>query len=136
MKITPFYVGQKLVCIAPAWGCWRSHITHVSIRGPRKGTVVTCDGFDENGCVLLKEYPLTPAEGFEQAYERKGDAVESLKTRRIKEGLYEPALHNVSVEHETAKEVIQGTTITEASDMQKNLTPEDLLLAGEKKDKK
>lgn len=75
-------------------------------------------------------------EGFEQAYERKGDAVESLRTKRIKDGLYEPALHNVSVEHETAKEVIQGTTITEASDMQKNLTPEDLLLAGEKKDKK
>lgn len=65
MKITPFYVGQKLVCVAPAWGCWRSHITHASVRGPRKGTVVTCDGFDETGCVLLKEYQLNPAEGFE-----------------------------------------------------------------------
>lgn len=64
-------------------------------------------------------------EGFEDAYVRKGDAIESATTKRIKEGLFEPAYPR-SVSHKTANEVIAGTTITEARDMQINISPADM----------
>lgn len=55
-------------------------------------------------------------EGFEKNYQRKGDAVEGERTRRIREGLYEPALSTFSANargqlHETAAEVKEGTSV-------------------------
>lgn len=51
-------------------------------------------------------------ERFFEEYERKGDAVESLQTRRIQEGLYTPAIPRTSSDHVTARKVVDGTTIT------------------------
>lgn len=54
-------------------------------------------------------------EGYENAYQRKGDAVEGNRTKRIKEGNYEPAGVNTSAEHTTAPEIIQGTSTDAAN---------------------
>jgi len=62
--------------------------------------------------------------GFEDAYQRKGNAVESQTTKRIQEGLYIPVIQR-DYSHKTAAEVKLGTTIQDATDDQ-NLTPEDL----------
>lgn len=48
-------------------------------------------------------------EGFEKVYERKGDVVEGLRTKRAKAGEYEFAL-NRDVSHETAREIKTGTS--------------------------
>lgn len=48
-------------------------------------------------------------EGFEDAYHRKGTAVESNVTMRIRNGKFEPAYPR-SVSHATAREVIKGTS--------------------------
>lgn len=48
-------------------------------------------------------------EGFEDKYQRKGVAIEGLRTKRIKEGEYIP-VNNVSYEHETAPEIIEGSS--------------------------
>lgn len=50
-------------------------------------------------------------EGFEEKYERKSDAVEGQRTVRIKEGLYKPALNTTVTNHETAKDVEEGTSV-------------------------
>ncbi len=65
-------------------------------------------------------------EGFANTYERKGDAIESLRTKRAKEGLYKPAIQSTSTDHRTADSVKDGTTVTGANDQQRNLKPEDL----------
>lgn len=64
-------------------------------------------------------------DGFEDAYERKSDAVESLQTKRIKEGQYIPVNVRTSVEHETAREIKEGSTVKDATEGQK-LTDHDL----------
>lgn len=70
-------------------------------------------------------------EGFEKAYERKGDAVESLQTKRIREGNYIPSSQRNFTEHETAKDVKAGTSIIDALESQ-NLSEEDLKEANRK----
>lgn len=50
-------------------------------------------------------------EGFEQHYQRKGDAIESNRTQRIKQGLYRPAIQTTVGGHETAREVREGTSV-------------------------
>jgi len=51
-------------------------------------------------------------EGFEQHYQRKGDAVESNRTVRIKQGLYHPAIPTTTGQgHQTAREVRPGTSV-------------------------
>jgi hypothetical protein len=50
-------------------------------------------------------------EGFEQHYQRKGDAVESNRTSRIRQGLYKPAIQTTVGSHETAREVREGTSV-------------------------
>lgn len=65
-------------------------------------------------------------EGFEKVYHRKGDAVESLQTKRIKEGQFIPSTGRRSYSHETASAVKPGSTWTGATDEQKNLKEEDL----------
>lgn len=76
-------------------------------------------------------------EGFENAYERKGDAVESLQTVRQKAGLYEPAIQGTGrTDHRTAKVVRDGSSVTGARDQQLNLTPEDLKNASPKEEKR
>lgn len=52
-------------------------------------------------------------EGFEEAYERKGDAVESLVTKRIKDGNFEPVMKR-DYSHKTAKEVKDGSSVKTA----------------------
>lgn len=48
-------------------------------------------------------------DGFEEAYQRKGNVVESNIQKAIKEGLYEPVIPQ-SGSHKTAKEVIPGSS--------------------------
>ena len=50
-------------------------------------------------------------EGFEQHYQRTGDAVESNRTKRIQQGLYRPTAFTTVGGHETAKEVRSGTSV-------------------------
>lgn len=56
-------------------------------------------------------------EGFEDKYERKSDAVESLRTLRIKEGQYIPSRNTTVTDHKTAKEVIEGTSTENKDDL-------------------
>lgn len=55
-------------------------------------------------------YVLRP-EGFSQSYERKGDAVESSRTKRIREGHYHPSVPTTVIHHETAARVVDGTSV-------------------------
>lgn len=71
--------------------------------------------------ILIIERPA----GFEDVYERKGDAVESSVTKRIKDGNFEPAIPR-STSHQTAKKVVEGSSITGANEEQLNLSPKDL----------
>lgn len=48
---------------------------------------------------------------FVSQYKRKGDAVESNRTKRIREGAYRPAYPTTVTEHETAQEIIGGSSI-------------------------
>jgi hypothetical protein len=50
-------------------------------------------------------------QGFEQHYQRKGDAIESNRAARIRQGLYKPALQTTIGNHETAREVREGTSV-------------------------
>lgn len=53
-------------------------------------------------------------EEFEGNYQRKGDAVESLQTKRIKEGQFIPSIKR-NFEHETATKIVEGSTIKDAT---------------------
>lgn len=55
------------------------------------------------------ETVLRPA-GFEESYTRKTTAVEGNRTKRIREGLYEPA-YSRTVDHSTAPEIIDGSSV-------------------------
>jgi hypothetical protein len=58
--------------------------------------------------ILFVERP----EGFEQHYQRKGDAVESNRTVRMREGLYRPVIPTTTGQgHQTAREVREGTSV-------------------------
>jgi hypothetical protein len=51
-------------------------------------------------------------EGFDEHYQRKGDAVESNRTVRMREGLYHPTVQTtVNQGHRTAREVKDGTSV-------------------------
>ena len=50
-------------------------------------------------------------EGYNQLYERKTNAVEGLRTIRIREGKYIPVGDKSNLEHTTAKDVIEGSTV-------------------------
>jgi hypothetical protein len=65
-------------------------------------------------------------EGYEKTYQRKGDAVEGLRTKRIKEGLYEPVTAS-SYEHSTAKDIIEGSSASGEKNPNQGLSPEDAL---------
>lgn len=65
---------------------------------------------------------ISRPENFDKVYQRKGDAVEGNRTKRIKEGYYEPAIQSRSADHETAKNIKDGTSV----ESQVNLTPKDL----------
>lgn len=54
-------------------------------------------------------YVVRP-EGFNSVYTRKGDAVESNRAKRIKEGTYHPAYPTTIGQHETARDVKAGTS--------------------------
>lgn len=49
-------------------------------------------------------------DGYEDTYERKSIAVEGLRTKRMKEGNYIPSNDTTVTNHETAPEVLRGTT--------------------------
>ncbi len=49
-------------------------------------------------------------EGYEEHYTRQGNAIESLRTQRIKSGDYTPANETTSTNHATAAEVKAGTS--------------------------
>lgn len=48
-------------------------------------------------------------EGFKSQYERSGDAIEGVRTKRAKEGLYE-FVKSKDLSHETAKDIKEGTS--------------------------
>lgn len=50
-------------------------------------------------------------EGFEQHYERRGDAVESNRTKRMKAGVYHPTVQTTVRDHTTARDVKDGTSV-------------------------
>lgn len=50
-------------------------------------------------------------EGFEQHYQRKGDAIESNRAKRIREGLYHPTVATTIANHETAREIRSGSSV-------------------------
>ena len=54
-------------------------------------------------------YVVRP-EGFNNVYQRKGDAVESNRAKRIKEGSYHPAYPTTIGQHDTAREVRRGSS--------------------------
>jgi hypothetical protein len=54
-------------------------------------------------------YVVRP-EGFNSVYSRKGDAVESNRSKRIKEGAYHPAYPTTIGEHETASTIRRGSS--------------------------
>lgn len=49
-------------------------------------------------------------EGYESTYERKGNAIEGLRTKRIKENQYVPLQGRV-YDHTTANEIIEGSSV-------------------------
>lgn len=49
-------------------------------------------------------------DGFKENYHRKGDAVESIRTQRIKEGKYRPITLSSSFDHSTASKVVAGSS--------------------------
>lgn len=49
-------------------------------------------------------------DGYEETYERKSDAIEGLRTKRIKEGKYKPAIPTSVTNHSTAKEITEGVS--------------------------
>jgi hypothetical protein len=50
-------------------------------------------------------------EGFEQHYQRVGNAIESNRTRRMKEGLYHPTTQTTITSHQTAREIRAGSSV-------------------------
>lgn len=56
-------------------------------------------------------------EGFESTYERKGDAIESGRTKRIREGDYVPLNHSTVANHKTAHVVKDGSTVRSTSSL-------------------
>lgn len=67
--------------------------------------------------VLYVERP----EGFEEVYQRKGDAVESYRSIRMKEGKYIPAQRTTVANHRTAREVTFGTSIDTGGTLSREL---------------
>lgn len=70
-------------------------------------------------------FTVTRPEGFEDNYERKTNAVEGLRTKRIREGSYKPSYPRTSTDHETAKEVVNGSS-TDNPDFLNQRSSEDL----------
>ena len=59
MNITPFYVGQKIICIVDTSHEYMWVYENGSpAPGPQKDEPVTCDGYDSNQRVLLREYKI------------------------------------------------------------------------------
>lgn len=52
--------------------------------------------------------------GFESAYERKGNAVEGVRTIRVREGRYTSTVGSAGSQHQTASEVIPGSSAGDA----------------------
>lgn len=50
-------------------------------------------------------------EGFEEHYQRRGNAVESYRSKRIREGLYKPSIQTTIADHRTASEVREGSSV-------------------------
>lgn len=75
-------------------------------------------------------------EGFKDAYQRQGDAIISVRTKREREGLYQRAIPSTTSDHSTAREEKEGTSITTARREQVELSPEELLntAANDRKD--
>lgn len=80
--------------------------TFLPIRELSTGTDIidTCRNLTEPEIVTIPR-----PEGYEEHYTRKGDAVESERTKRIHEGKYIPA-NRSSYDHTTAKDVKKGTS--------------------------
>jgi len=60
-------------------------------------------------------------EGFEEVYQRKGDAVESYRSIRMKEGKYLPANRTTIADHSTARETTIGTSIDTGGNLMREL---------------
>jgi len=56
-------------------------------------------------------------EGFEQRYQRKGDAVEGQRAKRVKEGLYHPSIPTTIANHETAEHITPGTSLNSGGEL-------------------
>jgi hypothetical protein len=61
-------------------------------------------------------YVVRP-EGFTSVYTRKGDAVESNRAKRIKEGSYHPAYPTTIGEHDTASTIRRGSSQNSGGDL-------------------
>lgn len=70
LKYPPFYVGQKLICIAQIpkgyIAKWYNDIDGEPDNGPKRNDEVTCIGFTNNNTeVLLKEFSCRHGEGYD-----------------------------------------------------------------------
>lgn len=70
-------------------------------------------------------FTVNRPEGFESSYERKGNAIEGIRTKRIKEGQYVPVQGRV-YDHETANEIIQGSSVESDVNLEKDGKKEKL----------
>lgn len=79
------------------------------------------DGLDIANVTLKLGSPeiikIERTEEFEKTYVRKSDAIESNRTKRIKEGDYIPTNQSTITNHETAKSIKDGTSTENTSDL-------------------
>lgn len=71
-------------------------------------------------------------EGYENRYQRKGNAVESNRTVRAKEGFYIPYLTTTVTNHKTAKDIVEGTSVGSGGKLLINKTEQKQLAKEEK----
>lgn len=84
--------------------------TFVKIKELLNGTDIIQASKELGEAIILE---IKRPEGFEDNYQRKSDAIESLRTKRIKEGLYKP-IQTQNINHSTAKEVKEGSSTDES----------------------
>jgi len=62
-------------------------------------------------------------EGFETSYKRKGDAVESNRTVRMRQGVYHPSIFTTVLDHRTSTEVKKGSSVGTGGTIIKDAKP-------------
>ncbi len=83
--------------------------TFIKIKELETGKDIVESCKDLGPAVILNVNDTRPID-FEEKYERKGNAIESNRTERIKSGDYQPAGPTSVTHHETASKVVKGSS--------------------------